>query len=59
MTSSIDFVLPSCYGIPEPMWLVVSTMIESLIQRCWLLLGGFVTIKMDFPDSSGGTLAWR
>ena len=46
MANGIDFVLPSCYGIPEPMWLVVSNMIEVLIRRCWLLLGAFVIIKM-------------
>lgn len=46
MANSIDFVLPSCYGIPEPMWLVVSTMIEVLLRRCWMLLGAFLIIKM-------------
>ena len=46
MTNGIDFLLPSCYNIPESMWLVVSSMLGVMLQRCWLLLGAFVGGKM-------------
>ena len=47
MIGSIDFVLPSCCGyIPESMWLVVSVMLNTMLKRCWFLLGAFVVIKM-------------
>lgn len=46
MMGSIDFVLPSCYYIPESMWLVVTAMLDAILNRCWILLGAFVVIKM-------------
>ena len=47
MIGSIDFVLPSCCGyIPESMWLVISVMLNTMLKRCWFLLGAFVVIKM-------------
>jgi hypothetical protein len=46
MAANIDFILPSCYGIPESMWLVVSAMLDTILKRCWFLLGAFVVIKM-------------
>lgn len=46
MANSIDFVLPSCHYIPESMWLVVSSMLGMMLQRCWLLLGAFIGVKM-------------
>ena len=46
MANTVDFILPSCYGIPESMWLVASAMLTTILNRCWLLLGAFVVIKM-------------
>lgn len=46
MANSVDFILPSCYGIPESMWLAASLMLDAILKRCWLLLGAFVLIKM-------------
>lgn len=46
MAHSIDFILPSCYGLPESMWIAASAMLDTTIQRCWFLLGTFVVVKM-------------
>ena len=46
MAGSIDFILPSCYDIPESMWVVASAMLDTILKRCWLLLGAFVVVKM-------------
>lgn len=46
MTHNVDFILPSCYGIPESMWLVASAMLNAILKKCWLLLGAFVVVKM-------------
>lgn len=46
MANSIDFILPSCYGLPESMWLMASSMLDIILKKCWLLLGAFVVIKM-------------
>lgn len=46
MSDSIDFILPSCYGIPESMWMAASAMLDTILKRCWALLGAFVVGKM-------------
>lgn len=46
MASSIDFILPSCYGIPESMWLAASNVLNAILSKCWMLLGAFVVVKM-------------
>ena len=46
MVSNIDFVLPSCYGIPESMWLVASNVLNNVLSQCWMLLSAFVLVKM-------------
>jgi hypothetical protein len=46
MANSIDFILPSCYGLPDDIWIKSSEMLNITIKKCWVLLGAFVAIKM-------------
>lgn len=46
MANNIDFILPSCYGIPETMWLAASHILDAILRQCWMLLGAFVVVKM-------------
>ena len=43
---SVDLICPSFAPLPTSMWLATSAMIDVIIQKCWLLLAAFVTIKM-------------
>jgi hypothetical protein len=46
MSLALDFALPSCPGIPDSMWIAVSSMITVVTKRCWSLLGAFITIRL-------------
>ena len=46
MKQEIDFVLFSCAGIPDSMWIATSVMLEATTKRCWRLLGPFLAFKM-------------
>jgi len=46
MKQEIDFVLFSCAGVPDSMWIATSVMLEATIKRCWRLLGAFLVLKM-------------
>jgi hypothetical protein len=59
MALSLDFILPSCPGIPESMWLAANSMIDVIIKRSWFFLGTFVTIQLiihAFMDIAQGKL---
>lgn len=46
MANSVDFILPSCYGLPDAIWITSSEMLNITIKKCWILLGAFMAIKM-------------
>lgn len=46
MVNSIDFILPTCHGLPDAIWITSSEMLDVMLKKCWLLLGSFVVIKM-------------
>lgn len=46
MADSIDFILSSCPGIPDSMWIATASMIDAIIQKCWMLFGVFLAIKL-------------
>jgi hypothetical protein len=56
MARGIDFILPSCPGIPDFMWIAISGLIDTLIKRCQLFFGIFLPLKLmvdavaDAPD---------
>ena len=43
---SVDLICPSFAPLPASMWVAASAMIDVIIQKCWLLLAAFVSIKM-------------
>ncbi len=43
---SLDLICPSFAPLPTSMWVAASAMIDVIIQKCWLLLAAFVTIKV-------------
>lgn len=62
MVNSVDFILPSCYGIPESMWLMASSMLDEILKKCWVLLSAFVVVKMlisAFNDLGGEGFSLR
>ena len=46
MANSVDFILPSCYGLPEAIWIAASAMLDTILTKCWALLGAFLVIKL-------------
>lgn len=62
MVNSVDFILPSCYGIPESMWVTASAVLDVILKRCWVLLSAFVVVKMlisAFNDLGGEGFSLR
>ncbi len=58
----IDFILPTCPGIPESMWLATSAVMDALIKICWKLFGGFLAIRFikdGFVDVMNGRFELR
>jgi hypothetical protein len=45
MNRSVDFILPTCAGIPDSMWIVASASIEAMLNTCWKLFAVFLVIK--------------
>ena len=43
---SVDLICPSFAPLPASMWVAASAMIDVIIEKCWLLLAAFVTIKI-------------
>ena len=45
MAHDLDFILPSCPGVPDSMWVATSSMIDVITKKCWRLFGVFLAVK--------------
>ncbi|ACE06246.1 hypothetical protein Aasi_0877 [Candidatus Amoebophilus asiaticus 5a2] len=62
MNDIVDFILPTCAGVPDAMWIVVSAMLQVMLKMCWKAFGTLMMIKLlweGFMDISSGTLDLR
>lgn len=46
MQNPIDFILPTCPGVPDSMWMVMSAMLQVMINVCWGFFKLFVPFKL-------------
>ena len=62
MSDIVDFILPTCSGVPDAMWIVISAMLQVMLSMCWKVFGTFFTIKFlweGLSDISSGKLDLR
>ncbi|MHB9147730.1 MAG: hypothetical protein ACYC2U_04850 [Candidatus Amoebophilus sp.] len=59
---TVDFILPSCPGIPEALWITASLMLASATKLAWVILGGTFSLRFlsdVYTDFSGGQISIR
>jgi hypothetical protein len=48
MTNGAGFILLSCPGVPDSMWIAISATADTLIRKCGWFFSNFLGIKLLF-----------
>lgn len=59
---TVDFILPSCPGLSEALWITASLMLANATQLAWIILGGTFSLRFlsdIYTDFSRGEISIR